>query len=113
MNINIDDHNQPKSDIHNNIYNNYTKKIVHQWRTEEQAILVGRKTAQFDNPQLNARLWKGNQPVRIVPDRNLNLNEDLNLFDRSQPTIVFTEKIKENSKNLNFVSIDFDAEIGR
>ena len=93
------------------ITNIYSKQIVHQWRTEEQAILVGRKTAQFDNPQLNARLWKGNQPVRIVPDRNLNLNEDLNLFDQSQTTLVFTEKIKENSKNLNFVSIDFDADV--
>src|SRR5690625_1539520 len=93
------------------ITNIFSKQIVHQWRTEEQAILVGRKTAQFDNPQLNARLWKGIQPLRIVLDRNLTLHEDLNLFDQSQTTLVFTEKIKENSKNLNFVSIDFDADV--
>lgn len=66
-----------------------SKKMVHKWRSEEDAVLVGKNTALIDNPQLNVRLWEGINPVRIVIDRNLQLPETLNLFNQSQPTIVF------------------------
>lgn len=89
------------------ITNAYSKQRVHLWRTQEQSILVGTETAKFDNPKLNARLWTGNQPVRIVLDRELKLNSDLYLFDQSQNTLVFTEKVKESKKNLSFIKIDF------
>jgi diaminohydroxyphosphoribosylaminopyrimidine deaminase/5-amino-6-(5-phosphoribosylamino)uracil reductase len=40
--------------------------LVHKWRAEEQAILVGAETVRSDNPKLNVREWKGKNPVRIV-----------------------------------------------
>ncbi|NIJ51284.1 bifunctional diaminohydroxyphosphoribosylaminopyrimidine deaminase/5-amino-6-(5-phosphoribosylamino)uracil reductase RibD [Dyadobacter arcticus] len=61
---------------------------VHQWRTQEDAILVGFKTALADNPRLNVRHWAGTNPVRIVLDRHLQLPKQLNLFNGSQATIV-------------------------
>jgi len=61
---------------------------VHQWRTEEDAIMVGYKTALMDNPRLNVRYWNGTNPVRIVTDRRLQLPRQLHLFDNSQSTIV-------------------------
>ncbi|MDR6803276.1 diaminohydroxyphosphoribosylaminopyrimidine deaminase/5-amino-6-(5-phosphoribosylamino)uracil reductase [Dyadobacter sp. BE34] len=61
---------------------------VHQWRTEEDAIMVGYKTALMDNPRLNVRYWAGTNPVRIVTDRRLQLPPQLHLFDNSQSTIV-------------------------
>ncbi|MCF0038828.1 bifunctional diaminohydroxyphosphoribosylaminopyrimidine deaminase/5-amino-6-(5-phosphoribosylamino)uracil reductase RibD [Dyadobacter fanqingshengii] len=61
---------------------------VHQWRTEEDAILVGYKTALMDNPRLNVRNWEGRDPVRVVLDRHLQLPATLNLFNKIQPTIV-------------------------
>lgn len=85
----------------------YSKQLVHKWRTEEQGILVGFQTAKIDNPQLNIRLWQGNQPTRFVLDRNLELDNSLHLFDQSQPTIVFTEKEKESVENLKFVTSNF------
>lgn len=90
------------------ITNEYSKQFVHKWRTEEQSILVGTKTAQTDNPHLNARLWDGNQPIRIVLDKDLKLNSDLHLFDGSQRTIVFTEIEKSNLENLEFIQVSFD-----
>ncbi|HLV24400.1 MAG TPA: bifunctional diaminohydroxyphosphoribosylaminopyrimidine deaminase/5-amino-6-(5-phosphoribosylamino)uracil reductase RibD [Moheibacter sp.] len=93
------------------ITNEFSKQLVHKWRTEEQAILVGRKTAEIDNPQLNARLWNGNQPIRFVLDKDLKLNDKLNLFDQSQRTIVFIEKEKSNQENLEFVQIHFDENL--
>ncbi|KAA9331839.1 bifunctional diaminohydroxyphosphoribosylaminopyrimidine deaminase/5-amino-6-(5-phosphoribosylamino)uracil reductase RibD [Adhaeribacter soli] len=78
------------------------KYLVHKWRTEEAAILVGTRTALHDNPKLNVREWTGQNPVRLVIDNNLTLPENLHLFDRSQPTIVYNllreEQLHENLK---------------
>lgn len=93
------------------ISNIYSKQLVHKWRTEEQAVLVGTTTAEIDNPQLNARFWSSNQPVRLVLDKDLKLNPDLHLWDQSQRTVVFTQMEKENEPNLEFVSINFDENL--
>ncbi|WP_221390072.1 bifunctional diaminohydroxyphosphoribosylaminopyrimidine deaminase/5-amino-6-(5-phosphoribosylamino)uracil reductase RibD [Dyadobacter sp. NIV53] len=65
---------------------------VHKWRSEEDSILVGFKTALMDNPKLNVRHWEGRNPVRVVLDRNLLLPETLHLFDKTQPTIIINYK---------------------
>jgi len=83
------------------------KSLVHKWRTEEQAIIVGTNTALADDPQLNAREWKGKDPLRIVLDQNLRLPETLHLFDKTIPTIVFTSRKSSITKNLEFIQIDF------
>ena len=59
------------------ISNEYSRQVVHKWRAEEDAILVGAKTAAHDNPQLNVRDWTGRNPVRIVIDRFLKLDDTL------------------------------------
>ncbi len=84
------------------------QKLVHKWRTEEDAIMIGTNTALIDNPTLNAREWKGKNPTRIVLDRDLRLPINLKLFDHSIPTIVFTEKEKDSSVNLEFIQVIFD-----
>tara|TARA_B100000809_G_scaffold70301_1_gene67816 strand:- start:581 stop:1609 length:1029 start_codon:yes stop_codon:yes gene_type:complete len=77
-----------------------SKKLVHQWRAEEDAILVGRITAKKDNPSLTVREVEGQNPVRIVIDKDLKLSDELNLFDSDSKTIVFnaikTEEIDSN-----------------
>jgi diaminohydroxyphosphoribosylaminopyrimidine deaminase / 5-amino-6-(5-phosphoribosylamino)uracil reductase len=40
--------------------------LVHKWRASEQAILVGAETVRTDNPMLNIREWKGNNPLRVI-----------------------------------------------
>lgn len=64
-------------------------RLVHRWRSEEDAILVGKHTALNDNPRLNTRLWPGKNPVRIVLDRRVSLPASLALFDGSQETLVY------------------------
>lgn len=71
------------------ISNKFSSIRVHRWRSEEDAILVGRQTALTDNPRLNVRLWHGSNPVRVVLDRALTLPPSLHLFDQTQPTIVY------------------------
>lgn len=85
------------------------KMLTHKWRSEEDAILVGKQTALIDNPQLNVREWIGRNPKRIVIDRNLDLPETLHLFDKSQETIVFNSKVTSTENNLKFLELeDFD-----
>ncbi len=71
------------------ISNEYSNRLVHKWRGEEAAILVGTNTAMADNPELTTRLWSGPNPVRLVIDMDLRLPEDLKVFDGQAPTIVF------------------------
>ena len=48
------------------ISNAVSRQYVHKWRSQEHAILVGSKTVDFDNPQLNSRNWDNNNPIKIV-----------------------------------------------
>ena len=71
------------------ISNEFTNRLVHKWRSEEAAILVGTNTALFDDPELTTRLWPGTNPIRLVVDMNLRLPQSLKLLDGNTPTIVF------------------------
>ncbi|MFD1096550.1 bifunctional diaminohydroxyphosphoribosylaminopyrimidine deaminase/5-amino-6-(5-phosphoribosylamino)uracil reductase RibD [Salegentibacter chungangensis] len=94
------------------ITNPYSKQLVHKWRAEEQAILVGTNTAVADNPKLNTRLWEGPNPVRIVIDRNHRILKDSAVFDGSIKTIVICEEPGlNNSENLKFERIDFSKNV--
>lgn len=78
-----------------------SQRLVHRWRSEEDAIMVGTNTAHTDNPRLNVRLVPGRNPTRIVIDKQLRLDRNLNLFDNSQPTLGYnfieTETIGQTS----------------
>ena len=81
-----------------------SKILVHQWRSQEQAILVGRKTVELDNPLLTTREVKGKNPIRIVLDRKLSLNKDLLIFNDDAPTLVVNDKLSSD----NHLKIDFN-----
>lgn len=87
------------------ITNTISRKLVHQWRTQEDAIIVGTNTALHDNPSLTARDWQGKQPLRIVIDSNLRLPSHLNLFDGSLPTLVYNLKKEETLENIAWIKI--------
>ena len=89
------------------ITNKASRQLVHQWRAEEHGILVGTKTVIEDNPKLNVRSWKGENPVRIVIDRSLKISKDSHVYDQSVKTIFITEKEVENSENMIFERVDF------
>lgn len=85
------------------ISNTYSRQLVHKWRAEEDAILVGTNTARYDNPSLTTRDWKGKNPVRFFIDRTLELNKGMHLMDGTVPTYCFTEGEGENRQNLTFI----------
>lgn len=89
----------------------HTSMLVHKKRAENDAIFVGTRTAQLDDPSLTVRNWYGRNPLRVVIDKDLTLPESLNLFDQSTPTLVFTSKKKESIANLTYQTINFEEDI--
>jgi len=74
------------------ITNPYSRQLVHKWRAEEQAILVGTKTVLEDNPGLTVRDWTGKHPVRVVLDRALKLPKHFQIFNNEAETLIISEK---------------------
>lgn len=87
------------------ISNEISNRLVHKWRTEEAAIMVGTNTALQDDPALNNRLWAGKSPVRLVVDMNLRLPASLKIFDRQQLTIIFNALKNEEHENLQYIKL--------
>ena len=81
------------------ISNSLSRRLVHKWRTEEDAVLVGYRTALADNPRLNVRDWSGRDPMRVVIDRDLSLPPTLHLFDNSQRTMIINVTKDEERGN--------------
>lgn len=96
------------------ITNIYSRQLVHKWRSEEQAILVGTKTVIEDNPKLNVRDWTGNNPTRIVIDRNNHISTESHIFDSSVKTIVISEEpFYDEKENICFEKINFEKNIAK
>lgn len=90
------------------ITNSEVNKLVHQWRREEQAIMVGTNTALEDNPQLTVRYGSGKNPIRIVLDRIGKLTGEYYLLDGTTPTLIFTETEKKSRNNVEYISLSFN-----
>jgi diaminohydroxyphosphoribosylaminopyrimidine deaminase / 5-amino-6-(5-phosphoribosylamino)uracil reductase len=93
------------------ISNEISNRLVHQWRSEEQAILIGTNTALLDDPSLNVRLAKGNDPIRLVVDMDLKLPPTLKIFDGSQRTIIFNTVKHEEGDAVAYYQVTRDVNI--
>ncbi len=89
------------------ITNPFSRQLVHKWRSEEQAILVGTNTVIQDNPSLTVRDWFGKNPLRCVIDKDLIVPDNASVFSNEAPTVVFTQKNKPDSETICFEKIDF------
>jgi diaminohydroxyphosphoribosylaminopyrimidine deaminase/5-amino-6-(5-phosphoribosylamino)uracil reductase len=96
------------------ISNPYSRQLVHQWRSQEQAILVGTQTILDDNPKLDVRDWTGNNPIRVVLDRSGKINDTYFVKDGKTKTIIITEQENLTSgENIIYESIIFDKQLAQ
>lgn len=94
------------------ISNQFSRLLVHKWRSEEQAILVGTTTVLNDNPKLNVRDWNGKNPIRVILDKSGKITSLYNVKDNSIKTIVITEQENTISKdNLIYEKCIFDKQL--
>ncbi len=83
-----------------------TKLLVHKWRAEESAILVGRKTVKNDNPSLTCRDYYGNNPIRIVIDKDLKINySNKNIINSDAKTIIFNQIKNKVINNIEYLKL--------
>jgi diaminohydroxyphosphoribosylaminopyrimidine deaminase/5-amino-6-(5-phosphoribosylamino)uracil reductase len=92
------------------ISNSFSKRLVHKWRSEIDAILVGTNTALHDNPKLDTRLYFGKSPLRIVFDQHNRLPKELNLFDGKHNTLLINKK-HDPTKHIKQIQLSFDDQM--
>jgi len=95
------------------ITNTYSRQTVHQWRSEEQAILVGTNTVLLDDPSLTVRDWKGKSPIRIVLDAKLRIPHESNVLNDHAKSMVFcdSEATGNKKKGIEYYPINFKKNI--
>ena len=86
-----------------------TKQLTHKWRSEEDAILIGKKTVINDNPELTTRAVDGKNPIRIVIDRKLELSKDLKIFNTAAKTIILNELKNKENESILYRKILFES----
>lgn len=114
----IDKLRKPDDPIQPNwITNQLSKRVVHKWRAEEDAILVGSVTTLKDNPRLNVREWSGVDPLRLVLDKNFDIDDSYTLINDPGRTVVFIGKkaaqkeFSKNDTNTEIKQIDFSKNV--
>ena len=90
------------------ISNRQSRQLVHQYRAQEDAVMVGRNTAHYDDPELTVRHWYGRNPIRVVLDPRLLLDRGLKLFDGSVPTLIYNHTRNEKSANIELIKVSED-----
>jgi diaminohydroxyphosphoribosylaminopyrimidine deaminase / 5-amino-6-(5-phosphoribosylamino)uracil reductase len=57
-----------------------SRALVHRWRSEADAVMVGAGTVLADNPRLTSRVAGGRDPVRVVIDGRLRCSPRARVF---------------------------------
>jgi diaminohydroxyphosphoribosylaminopyrimidine deaminase / 5-amino-6-(5-phosphoribosylamino)uracil reductase len=72
-----------------------SRRLVHQWRREADAVMVGAGTIIADNPRLTCRVEGGRDPVRIIIDQRLRSPAGARVFGQRSPapTIIITSVV--------------------
>ena len=81
------------------ISNTKSRQLVHKWRSEEQAILVGAKTIREDDPRLTTRDWEGKNCDIYILSKN-SFQKDYKIFNQDSKV-----------KILDSQEIDYDKDI--
>ena len=89
------------------ITNSVSKQLVHQWRAEEDAILVGKNTVLKDNPALTCREVEGKNPTRFVIDEQLELATTLHVFNNEASTFILNYKKSKTEGSNHYIKADF------
>lgn len=93
----------------------FSRQRAHQWRSMEQAILVGTHTVLEDNPKLDVRLWKGKAPIRIIIDKDLKIASSFHVLDGTVTTLVITgqQNHQKQKEGMMYEVIDFSKPIAK
>lgn len=92
------------------ITNEFCRTLVHKWRTEEDAFMIGANTVINDNPQLTARNWAGRNPVRIIVDKKNILSPNFKIFDKNAKTLIINSTKNSSLENIFYIKTKLDKD---
>lgn len=87
------------------ISNELTNRLVHRWRSEEQAIAIGTNTALIDNPSLTTRLAKGPNPIRVLLDKELKVPATAAIYSEEAETLVLNHQREEKTGSTRYIKL--------
>lgn len=103
----LDGYFAPKDSMQKWISNEASKQLVHKWRSEEDAIVVGAHTAVVDNPALTTRFWSGKSPKKILIDKKLSVPLTSQMFQTEAEDLIIFNAIKTEWKgNLKYIQLE-------
>ncbi len=88
-----------------------SRRLVHKWRSEEDAVLIGSNTVEIDDPLLTNRYFGSKQPVRVVIDRRMRLPKKYKVFNRDASTLSITQKAEEEGDIEVIFDNDFECHL--
>jgi len=90
--------------------NDYSKRLVHKWRAETDAIMVGTNTVVVDDPNLTTRLFPGPSPLRVVIDKKLSICRKAKIYNNEADTWIFASIKRDKLNNISYHKIDNDSD---
>lgn len=87
------------------ISNQFSKILVHKWRSEVDGIMVGTQTAIQDNPSLTTREWEGENPIRIVPDFHGRIPKDSTILTEGPQTFILSNEVIPHNGNVRYLQV--------
>ena len=108
--IDIDRSQKSAAAMDNWITGHELKILVHKWRAQEQAILIGYNTLINDNPYLNVRHWQGRNPLRVLIS-DIIPEEHFNVFSDDQKTLVFNPVKEFTTNKAEYIKLDFNNKL--
>ena len=93
------------------ISNALSRRWVHKMRSEEDAIMVGTNTAQYDNPSLTTRFWTGKNPVRVILDKTLRLSPQSRFFDDESSTLCYNLKETKQEGKHHWIQLSEEKDL--
>jgi diaminohydroxyphosphoribosylaminopyrimidine deaminase/5-amino-6-(5-phosphoribosylamino)uracil reductase len=88
------------------ISENASDVVVHKWRSEIDAIMIGTETAIVDNPKLTTRLVQGKSPIRVVIDRNGRIDQGSHIYTDEYRTITYSRSLTTRESKKEVVNLD-------
>lgn len=89
------------------------QRLVHRWRSEADAILVGSNTAITDNPRLDTRYYFGKNPLRLTFDLHGKIPAGHHLLDDSAETWIFGPERPGNFRQTHFIAAESRVPVPR
>lgn len=94
------------------ISNHAAQQLVHHWRSEEMAFLVGTNTVKCDNPSLTTRKWFGKNPVRIYIDKEGTIDSSYSITSGESTTICITANTSlQSNDKVTYCLADFSQNL--